>query len=71
MTDSLTQGALNQVKLKCSFFLYCFSRPSGVRMKAPTVKEVLDIDKDNMPDNPELLRITAPPLHIPSRLVFP
>lgn len=40
-------------------------------MKAPTVKEVLDIDKDNMPDKPEPLRITAPPLHIPSRLVFP
>lgn len=39
-------------------------------MKAPTMKEVLDMDQDNMPDKPEPLRITAPPLHTPSRLVY-
>ena len=36
-------------------------------MKAPTMKDVLDVDQVNVPDKPEQLRITAPPLHTPSR----
>ncbi|KAM3595774.1 uncharacterized protein V6R79_002613 [Siganus canaliculatus] len=44
------------------------SRSSGVRMKAPSMKEVLDMDqKEKVPQKPEQLRITAPPLHTPSR----
>nr|XP_046273400.1 histone-lysine N-methyltransferase 2B isoform X2 [Scatophagus argus] len=43
------------------------ARPSGVRMKAPTMKDVLDMDQENIPEKPEQLRITAPPLHTPSR----
>ncbi|XP_073338890.1 histone-lysine N-methyltransferase 2B isoform X2 [Pagrus major] len=43
------------------------ARPSGVRMKAPTMKDVLDVDQVNVPEKPEQLRITAPPLHMPSR----
>ncbi|XP_075962133.1 histone-lysine N-methyltransferase 2B-like [Anarhichas minor] len=35
-------------------------RPSGVRMKAPSMKDVLDMDQEKM--LPEQLRITAPPL---------
>ncbi|XP_029369696.1 histone-lysine N-methyltransferase 2B isoform X4 [Echeneis naucrates] len=42
------------------------SRSSGVRMKAPTMKEVLNLDQENVP-GPETLRITAPPLPTPSR----
>lgn len=38
-------------------------------MKAPTMKEVLDMDQDNVPDKPEPLRITAPPLHTSCRFV--
>uniref|UniRef100_A0A3Q3KFA8 [histone H3]-lysine(4) N-methyltransferase n=1 Tax=Monopterus albus TaxID=43700 RepID=A0A3Q3KFA8_MONAL len=41
---------------------------SGVRMKAPTMKDVLDLDQKNLSE-PEPLRITAPPLPGPSRLV--
>lgn len=55
---------------KSNSSLLCLNRPtgvSGVRMKAPSVKEVLDISKDNLTDKPEPLRITAPPLHAPSR----
>ncbi|XP_075962065.1 histone-lysine N-methyltransferase 2B isoform X4 [Anarhichas minor] len=36
------------------------ARPSGVRMKAPSMKDVLDMDQEKM--LPEQLRITAPPL---------
>ncbi|XP_051245478.1 histone-lysine N-methyltransferase 2B isoform X2 [Dicentrarchus labrax] len=43
------------------------ARPSGVRMKAPTMKDVLDMDQENIPDEPEQLRITAPPLPTSSR----
>ncbi|KAM3595775.1 uncharacterized protein V6R79_002613 [Siganus canaliculatus] len=44
------------------------ARSSGVRMKAPSMKEVLDMDqKEKVPQKPEQLRITAPPLHTPSR----
>ncbi|XP_035536779.1 histone-lysine N-methyltransferase 2B isoform X3 [Morone saxatilis] len=43
------------------------SRPSGVRVKAPTMKDVLDMDQENIPDEPEQLRITAPPLPTSSR----
>ncbi|XP_039977815.1 histone-lysine N-methyltransferase 2B [Xiphias gladius] len=41
------------------------SRTSGVRMKAPTMKDILDLDQENMSDEPEPLRITAPapPIH--------
>ncbi|XP_028249715.1 histone-lysine N-methyltransferase 2B isoform X2 [Parambassis ranga] len=39
-------------------------RPSGVRMKAPSTKDVLDLDREIMP---EPLRITAPPAPPPSR----
>ncbi|XP_029369694.1 histone-lysine N-methyltransferase 2B isoform X2 [Echeneis naucrates] len=42
------------------------ARSSGVRMKAPTMKEVLNLDQENVP-GPETLRITAPPLPTPSR----
>ncbi|XP_041665951.1 histone-lysine N-methyltransferase 2B isoform X2 [Cheilinus undulatus] len=42
------------------------SRPSGVRMKAPTIKEVLDLNQD-IPEETKPLRITAPPLPPPSR----
>ncbi|XP_006788022.1 histone-lysine N-methyltransferase 2B-like isoform X2 [Neolamprologus brichardi] len=38
------------------------ARPSGVRMKAPTMKDVLDLDRQLEPQpEPELLRIVAPP----------
>ncbi|XP_059205584.1 histone-lysine N-methyltransferase 2B isoform X2 [Centropristis striata] len=37
------------------------ARPSGVRMKAPSMKEILDMDQENMPRKPAQLRITAPP----------
>ncbi|XP_070777460.1 histone-lysine N-methyltransferase 2B [Enoplosus armatus] len=43
------------------------ARPSRVRMKAPTMKDVLDMDLENMPDEREQLRITAPPPPTPSR----
>ncbi|XP_060916184.1 histone-lysine N-methyltransferase 2B isoform X1 [Labrus mixtus] len=36
------------------------SRPGGVRMKAPSMKEVIDMDMRSMPEQPEPLRITAP-----------
>eukprot|EP00066_Takifugu_rubripes_P018492 XP_011607758.1 PREDICTED: histone-lysine N-methyltransferase 2B-like [Takifugu rubripes] len=42
-------------------------RPAGVRMKAPTSKEVFDLGQENTPDRPEQLRITAPPLYTPRR----
>ncbi|XP_068189928.1 histone-lysine N-methyltransferase 2B isoform X2 [Antennarius striatus] len=42
-------------------------RASGVRMKAPTIKDVLHMDQENIPERPEQLRIPAPPLHTPSR----
>lgn len=45
-----------------------FSRSSGVRIKAPTNKDVLDLDQEIMPE-PEPLRITAPPLPAPPRSV--
>lgn len=38
-------------------------------MKAPTMKDILDVDQENMPEEPERLRITAPPPPTPSRLV--
>lgn len=44
-------------------------RPAGVRMKAPTTKEFLDMEQENTPDRPEHLRITAPPLYTPRRFV--
>ncbi|KAM6904011.1 histone-lysine N-methyltransferase 2B isoform 2-T2 [Lycodopsis pacificus] len=37
------------------------ARPSGVRMKAPSMKDVLDMDQEKMLREPEPLRITAPP----------
>ncbi|XP_014269359.3 histone-lysine N-methyltransferase 2B isoform X2 [Maylandia zebra] len=38
------------------------ARPSGVRMKAPTMKDVLDLDRQLEPQpEPEPLRIVAPP----------
>uniref|UniRef100_UPI0037E73F0E histone-lysine N-methyltransferase 2B isoform X2 n=1 Tax=Semicossyphus pulcher TaxID=241346 RepID=UPI0037E73F0E len=43
------------------------ARPSGVRMKAPTMTDVLDMDQENIPDESELLKITAPPPPAPSR----
>ncbi|XP_018540528.2 histone-lysine N-methyltransferase 2B [Lates calcarifer] len=43
------------------------SRSSGVRIKAPTMKDILDLDQENMTEEPELLRITAPPPPTPSR----
>ncbi|XP_022073088.2 histone-lysine N-methyltransferase 2B isoform X1 [Acanthochromis polyacanthus] len=42
------------------------SRSSGVRMKAPSVKDVLDLDQENLSE-PQPLRITAPPPPTPSR----
>ncbi|XP_035476375.2 histone-lysine N-methyltransferase 2B isoform X2 [Scophthalmus maximus] len=42
------------------------ARSSGVRIKAPTNKDVLDLDQEIMPE-PEPLRITAPPLPAPPR----
>ncbi|XP_008282049.1 histone-lysine N-methyltransferase 2B isoform X2 [Stegastes partitus] len=42
------------------------TRSSGVRMKAPSLKDVLDLDQENQPE-PEPLRITAPPPPTPSR----
>ncbi|XP_068431284.1 histone-lysine N-methyltransferase 2B isoform X2 [Clinocottus analis] len=36
------------------------ARPSGVRMKAPSVKDVLDMDQEKMLPEPKQLRITAP-----------
>lgn len=42
--------------------LMTFNRPSGVRMKAPTMKDVLDLDRQLEPQpEPEPLRIVAPP----------
>ncbi|XP_068567241.1 histone-lysine N-methyltransferase 2B isoform X2 [Cebidichthys violaceus] len=38
------------------------ARPSGVRMKAPSMKDILDMDQEKMLREPEQLRITAPPL---------
>ena len=46
--------------------LFSFSRLSGVRMKAPSMKDILDLDQANVS---ELLRITAPPLPKPPRSV--
>ncbi|XP_040910067.1 histone-lysine N-methyltransferase 2B isoform X2 [Toxotes jaculatrix] len=43
------------------------SKTSGVRMKAPTMKDILDLDQENMTEEPEPLRITAPPPPTPSR----
>ncbi|XP_076610280.1 histone-lysine N-methyltransferase 2B isoform X4 [Chaetodon auriga] len=43
------------------------TRPSGVRMKAPTMKDILDMDQESMLEKPEQLRITAPPLPTTSR----
>ncbi|XP_070702123.1 histone-lysine N-methyltransferase 2B isoform X2 [Pempheris klunzingeri] len=43
------------------------ARPSGVRMKAPTMKDVLDMDQGSIPYEHEQLRITAPPLPASSR----
>ncbi|XP_071357345.1 histone-lysine N-methyltransferase 2B isoform X2 [Trachinotus anak] len=43
------------------------ARSSGVRMKAPTMKDILDLDQENVSDEPEPLRITAPPPPTPSR----
>ncbi|XP_022602875.1 histone-lysine N-methyltransferase 2B-like [Seriola dumerili] len=43
------------------------SRSSGVRMKAPTMKDILDLDQKRFSDEPEPLRITAPPPPTPSR----
>ncbi|KAM8840679.1 histone-lysine N-methyltransferase 2B isoform 2-T2 [Spinachia spinachia] len=37
-------------------------RPSGVRMKAPTMSDILDVEQQKMLREPEQLRITAPPL---------
>ena len=48
--------------------LFSFSRLSGVRMKAPSMKDILDLDQANVSE-PELLRITAPPLPKPPRSV--
>ncbi|XP_047461939.1 LOW QUALITY PROTEIN: histone-lysine N-methyltransferase 2B-like [Mugil cephalus] len=42
------------------------ARTSRVRMKAPSAKDVLDLDRENISE-PELLRITAPPAPTPSR----
>ena len=49
--------------------LFSFNRSSGVRMKAPSMKDVLDMDQENVREEPEKLRITAPPPPTPSRLV--
>ncbi|XP_074542935.1 histone-lysine N-methyltransferase 2B isoform X2 [Halichoeres trimaculatus] len=46
------------------------ARPSGVRMKAPTMKDVLNLDQEGAPMEPERLRITAPPPPTPSRHPF-
>ncbi|XP_023265562.1 histone-lysine N-methyltransferase 2B-like isoform X2 [Seriola lalandi dorsalis] len=43
------------------------ARSSGVRMKAPTMKDILDLDQKIFSDEPEPLRITAPPPPTPSR----
>ncbi|XP_034747519.1 histone-lysine N-methyltransferase 2B isoform X2 [Etheostoma cragini] len=43
------------------------ARPSGVRMKAPTMKDILDMDQENMLHEPEASKITAPPPPTPSR----
>uniref|UniRef100_A0A8C3A7N4 [histone H3]-lysine(4) N-methyltransferase n=2 Tax=Cyclopterus lumpus TaxID=8103 RepID=A0A8C3A7N4_CYCLU len=43
------------------------ARPSGVRMKAPSVKDILDMDQGKMLHEPEQLRITAPPPPPPPR----
>ncbi|XP_010787143.1 histone-lysine N-methyltransferase 2B-like isoform X1 [Notothenia coriiceps] len=37
------------------------ARPSGVRIKAPSMKDILDMDQEKMSHEPEQLRITAPP----------
>uniref|UniRef100_A0A3P8S9I3 [histone H3]-lysine(4) N-methyltransferase n=1 Tax=Amphiprion percula TaxID=161767 RepID=A0A3P8S9I3_AMPPE len=42
------------------------TRSSGVRMKAPSIKDVLDLDQENLSE-PQPLRITAPPPPTPSR----
>ncbi|XP_026155382.1 histone-lysine N-methyltransferase 2A isoform X2 [Mastacembelus armatus] len=42
------------------------ARPSGVRMKAPTMKDVVDLNQKNLSE-PEPVRITAPPPPTPSR----
>lgn len=44
-------------------------RPAGVRVKAPSTKDVLDMGRENTADRPEQLRITAPPLYTPRRFV--
>ncbi|XP_035849025.1 histone-lysine N-methyltransferase 2B isoform X2 [Sander lucioperca] len=43
------------------------ARPGGVRMKAPTMKDILDMDQENMLAEPEASKITAPPPPTPSR----
>lgn len=43
------------------------SRPSGVRMKAPSLKDILDLDQENISGPERLGRITAPPPPTPSR----
>ncbi|XP_032391321.1 histone-lysine N-methyltransferase 2B isoform X2 [Etheostoma spectabile] len=43
------------------------ARPSGVRMKAPTMKDILDMDQENMLHESEALKITAPLPPTPSR----
>lgn len=40
-----------------------------MRIKAPTMKDILDLDQDNVSGS-EPLRITAPPPPTPSRLVY-
>ncbi|XP_029299572.1 histone-lysine N-methyltransferase 2B [Cottoperca gobio] len=43
------------------------ARLSGVRMKAPPMKDILVTDQEKMAHKPEPLRITAPPPPTPSR----
>ncbi|KAG7240990.1 hypothetical protein INR49_026168 [Caranx melampygus] len=43
------------------------ARFSGVRMKAPTMKDILDLDQENVSSRPGPLRITAPPAPTSSR----
>ncbi|KAI3358673.1 hypothetical protein L3Q82_015076 [Scortum barcoo] len=43
------------------------ARQSRVRVKAPRMKDSLDMDQENVPEEPKRLTITAPPPPTPSR----
>ncbi|KAJ0003412.1 hypothetical protein NQD34_008510, partial [Periophthalmus magnuspinnatus] len=54
--------------LKVCILGFFFSKSSGVRMKAPSLKDVLDLDEEHKLEH-DPLRIVAPPAPKPSRYI--